>query len=375
MKLKFTLRFFILVGFMVSTSVLSAQKQRLFVQSARTGLFIDHKVQPKETFNSIASFYNIAPDTLSEYNNMDYYDGELLAKNLKIPLQANNFYQKGLTDSSLAFIPVYHLTKSSQTVQQISAQFNKVPVTSLKLWNGIPKTGIVSGMQILVGYLKVQPGLLAYFEEATPYDIAVVEKPKVVVVKPEIKIDSAALIVKEEIKVKDESKVENPKAKKEIDSTVIAKLDKKVKDKSKPVVVKPKEEVKKEPKVNAEKPGEIVTEIKAETPKPIVANKLHVGFFQSIYKPSVPKEKILTGDAAVFESNSGWQDGKYYILIAKLKAGAIVKISFANKILYAKVLGDMPVMEENKDLLLRISNSAANELGVKDVKFPVVVTY
>jgi hypothetical protein len=376
MKLKFTLRAFLLVALIFSSSVLFAQKQRLFVQSARSSLFIDHKVQPKETFNAIASFYNIAPDTLSEYNNMDYYDGELLAKNLKIPLRAGNFYQKGLTDSLLAFIPVYHLTKSSQTVQQISAQFNKVPVASLKLWNGIPKTGIVSGMQVLVGYLKVQPGLIAYFEEATPYDIAVVEKPKVVVPKPEIKIDSAALVVKEETKVKEEPKVETPKPKKGIDSTAIAKADKKVKDKSKDVVTKPKEEVKEEPKVKTGKPGEeIIKEPKAETPKPFVAKKIHVGFFQDIYRPSIPKEKVITGDAAVFESTSGWQDGKYYILIPKLKPGSIVKISFANKILYAKVLGDMPFMDENKDLLLRLSNSAANELGVKDAKFPVVVTY
>jgi hypothetical protein len=300
---------------------------------------------------------------------MDYYDGELLAKNLKIPLRTENFYQKGLIDSSLAFIPVYHLTKSSQTVQQISAQFNKVPVTSLKLWNGIPKTGIVSGMQILVGYLRALPEQVAYFEESIPHYLAVVEKPKIIIPKPEKKIDSVAIVVKDKPKVKEDTKVVI-ETKKPVDSTSIAKENKPAKKDPNVTVTQPKEK----PKTVTTNPNEETKKPTTEPSKPVGAKLIHVGLFQDVYKPSIPKEKVLTGDAALFESNSGWQNGKYYVLIPKLKPGAIVKISYANKVLYAKVLGELPVDDE-KGILLRLSNAAANELGVKDAKFPVVVTY
>src|SRR5688572_29004591 len=100
MKLKLFLKTFFVVAFILFSTISYAQKQRLLAQSAPAGLFIDYKVSPKESFNSIASVYNISPDTLAEFNNMDYYDGELLAKTLRIPFKPQNFYQKGPIDST-----------------------------------------------------------------------------------------------------------------------------------------------------------------------------------------------------------------------------------------------------------------------------------
>jgi hypothetical protein len=320
------------VAFVLFSSDLLAQKQRLFAQSTTSGVFIDYKVSPKESFNSIATIYNISPDSLAEYNNMDYYEGELIARNLRIPLKTQNFYQRGAVDSSEALIPVYFVTTSSQTPQQISNKFYKVPVSILTKWNGVPKTGIVKGMQILVGFLRAKPDQLAYFEEPVPLDVAMVEKPvipKVAITKQE-KTDSVTTTV---------AKVEKPKV---------------------------------EPKVTPKKEEPV----KPET-KPTPEKMTYSGFFKTIYKPSVPTEKKLTGDAAIFISKTGWNDGKYYVLIPKVKPGSVVKVTAANKTIYAKVLGDMPVMTENRNLLLRLSNSAANELGVgsTDSRFPVIVTY
>ncbi len=56
--------------------------------------------------------------------------------------------------------------------------------------------------------------------------------------------------------------------------------------------------------------------------------------------------------------------------------GTILKIaSVDSKIIFAKVLGSMPQMKENKGLLLRLSNAAAAYLGMVDAKFPVQVSF
>ena len=333
MKFKHSLKVVFAFAFLLFANHSYSQKQRLLAQSTPAGLFIDYKVQPTESFNSIAAVYNISPDTLAEFNNMDYYEGELLAKTLRVPLKQQNFYQKGpldTTTSTEVLIPIYHLTTSSQTMQQISNRFNKISVATLHKWNGIPKEGIVRGMQILIGFFRARPDQLALFEEPVPFSVAMVEKipePKVAKTKTE------------------------PKA----DSTVVAKVELKVVEKP-PVVEKPKVEPK-------------------AVEKPPVVEMTHIGFFKEVYKPSVPKEKIITGDASIFQSKSGWNDGKYYVLMPKLKPGSIVKISSANKIVYAKVLGELPPMNGNNELVLRLSNSAATQLGVTGDKFPVVVTY
>jgi LysM repeat protein len=83
----------------------------------------------------------------------------------------------------------------------------------------------------------------------------------------------------------------------------------------------------------------------------------------------------LTGDAAAFKTTSGWNDKKYYALINGITPGTIVKVSIGDKVIYAKVLGSLPDIKENKNLLLRISNAAASVLGVGDLKFSVALEY
>ena len=85
----------------------------------------------------------------------------------------------------------------------------------------------------------------------------------------------------------------------------------------------------------------------------------------------------LSGNAGLFKSTSGWNDGKYYALIDGVAVGTIVKVGFSstNKHVYAKVLGGLPDMKESKGLLMRLSDAAAAELGVANAKFFVEVEY
>jgi LysM repeat protein len=109
-------------------------------------------------------------------------------------------------------------------------------------------------------------------------------------------------------------------------------------------------------------------------------------------KPSVKTQEVKTqeqpviksrqltnefGAAAIFKTTSGWQDGKYYCFHNTAEPGTIIKVTNnANgKSVYAKVLDAIPDIKQNSGLLLRISNSAADELGVTDTKFDCSISY
>jgi hypothetical protein len=87
--------------------------------------------------------------------------------------------------------------------------------------------------------------------------------------------------------------------------------------------------------------------------------------------------KSVTGQAGIFKSTSGWQDGKYYALINNVPVGTIVKVTdqATGKSVYAKVLGQLPDMRESAGLTVRLSNAAAAELGEGGGKFGVGVSY
>ena len=87
--------------------------------------------------------------------------------------------------------------------------------------------------------------------------------------------------------------------------------------------------------------------------------------------------KAMNGNAGIFKSTSGWNDGKYYALINNVAVGTIVKVSnpVTGKTVYAKVLGNLPDMKESIGLTARISDAAATELEVTGSKFGVELKY
>ena len=103
--------------------------------------------------------------------------------------------------------------------------------------------------------------------------------------------------------------------------------------------------------------------------------------FQSDYLEQIKKTPVsqqLNVMASVFKTSSGWQDGKYYLLIDNLIPGTIIKlINPANqKEVYAKVLGEMSRIKKNEGLDIRISNAAAAMLEVpENSKFNLLIHY
>ncbi|MBX2930992.1 MAG: LysM peptidoglycan-binding domain-containing protein [Chitinophagaceae bacterium] len=123
-------------------------------------------------------------------------------------------------------------------------------------------------------------------------------------------------------------------------------------------------------------PQPTVTTKEEPEPTPITTSNDDEGFFVTSYAVNGNNLNIKTGTAATFKSTSGWTDRKYYVLINDIPAGTIVRITTNNnRSICAKVLGALPEMKENKNLLLRLSNAGAAVLRITDAKFDVKVSY
>ncbi len=75
---------------------------------------------------------------------------------------------------------------------------------------------------------------------------------------------------------------------------------------------------------------------------------------------------------------SGWQDGKYYLLINGVEPGTIVKLTNPtnSKTILAKVLYSMDKVRANQGVDIRISDAAASTLAVNETdKFVLKVNY
>jgi hypothetical protein len=88
------------------------------------------------------------------------------------------------------------------------------------------------------------------------------------------------------------------------------------------------------------------------------------GFFQPSYVPGT-QEAIVIG--APFKSESGWNDGKFYILVDSIETGKVVKLinPITAVFIYAKTLGSLPQVKGNNAIKLRLSNAGAVALGYR----------
>jgi rare lipoprotein A (peptidoglycan hydrolase) len=161
----------------------------------------------------------------------------------------------------------------------------------------------------------------------------------------------------------------------------------KIADEKKPVKPKREEPVVKEnkEKIPETQPQQtpVVKDKPAENINTPAAGKSSINFnggkFKSLYADQIKNKTLAseTGTAATFKTTSGWQDGKYYCFHNTATPGTIVKITntVTGKSIYAKVIDAIPDIKQNGGLLLRVSNSAAEELGAGDNKFDCSVMY
>jgi LysM repeat protein len=314
---------FLLAFILFCSSIAFAQNQ-LIVQSNSKGLYIEHKVAPKENFYSIGRLYNVAPKDIETFNGLDMNKGLTVGQSLKVPLNSGNFSQsieKGK--------PIYYIVQPKEGLYRVSLKNNNVLMADLRKWNKLSSDKIAPGQKVIVGFFLASKDA-----------------------------DNISQVMEE------------PKVKQQL-----------VEEKKEPVVKKQETVANKEESQKKQEP-----EKKIETPvttqvSHAAVNDGNGGYFKSQFDLQIKTQPIKadqTASAGIFKTSSGWQDAKYYALMDNVEPGTIIRVinPTNNKAIYAKVLGEMSGIRQNQGYDVRISNAAATALSVSDAdKFIVKVNY
>jgi LysM repeat protein len=313
----------------IQTFFLQAQKGDLFVKSNENSLYLEHKVVAKETYYSIGRLYNLHPKSIASFNKLDMNKGLNIDQKIRIPLLDTNFTQIGNSGT-----PVYYRIAENEGLLTVSKKNNNVPLSRLREWNNLSSDILKKGTKLIVGFLQSK--------EMKPVTISNTAKTEGVPIIIEEEKDPVPAIT-EDMTKKEEKKVAEAEEK----------TERKEEKKGMPPVVK---EIRK-------------TSVEGS------------GYFKNHFEQQIkvaPVRRDETVTAGIFKTTSGWEDGKYYMLIDKVQPGTIVKvINPANsKAVYAKVLGEMAGIRQNDGYGIRISNAAAAALEIAEQdKFIVKVNY
>lgn len=294
--------------FLAVNMLVLAQDNRLVVKKGSNGLYLEHSVAAKEGLYSIGRLYNVHPRHLAAYNNWDLSKGLAIGQLIQVPLTDTNFNLQAQRGT-----PVYYVTGQGEGLFRVSQLSKKLTAEKLRQWNGLKSDNIAAGQYLVIGYL--------ISDEWAKY------KPEVQANQPE---------VKEPVKPAETEMVQE-----------------------KPVVETPKTVVSEPVKVES-KPVQSVSQ-KSGTE----------GYFKPFYDQQIklqPVSKQQTLNASIFKTLSGWQDGKFYLLMDNVLPGTIVKLSNPEngKVVFAKVLGEMAGIKLNQELDIRISNAAASVLEIPE---------
>ncbi len=118
-----------------------------------------------------------------------------------------------------------------------------------------------------------------------------------------------------------------------------------------------------------------------EVTKPPVPRRVMTYMGEGAFAPEFNQDSgqlvRKSGKASTFKTESGWADGRFYILHSNLKQGLVVKVAnpVTGVFLYAKVVGPLPDIKQNQGLSLRLSNAAASLLGFWEEDKTFELTY
>ena len=321
-----------------------SQSGDLIINSGPKGAYLIHSVAAKEGLFPLGRKYNVHPRHIANFNGIDFNKGLSIGQQIRIPLSDTNFKQtvnKG--------VPVYYKVSEKESLANISAK-TKAQQGNLRGWNNLSADNVSSGTKLIVGFLITNE-----------------LQDRVVTITPK------SLVVEESVSnVKKQESSEKKQPVTEVKSGVV--VEESVSN------VKKQEESKKqlEPEIKKEEPKktEPVVVKQPETIKDDGSGYFKNNFYQQVKTSPLTKEQTLT--SSIFKTTSGWQDGKYYLLINGVEPGTIVKITNPSnsKTVYAKVLYAMDKIRENQGVDIRISDAAASSLAVSEMdKFILKVNY
>lgn len=290
---------------------------------------IRHKVVAKENWYSVARNFNLRPVEIASANGLAIDKPLNIGQSLDIPLTVDNFVQSGKPSAEEAFIPVHHVVQQGEGLYRIGQLYNKVGSDAVKRMSNMSSDAIRPGMRLVIGYLKVKKSQSAFAGQAVTPPVATAEptptpKPVAPVSAPVAPVNTPA----------------------------------------------PNTQVPAASKSDPAKPINPPASTPAQRSEQASALPSGTGFFTGLFIEQARAGQVVTvtGNGASFKSTSGWNDGKYYVLMNGVEPGTVVKITDAagGATIYAKVLGDLPPIRENEGLQARLSNAAISKLGLPE---------
>jgi hypothetical protein len=296
----------------------------------------------------------VHPRHIASFNGIDFNKGLAIGQKINIPLSDTNFSQKVFEG-----VPVFYQVTEKESLANISVKY-KLAINNLRAWNQLTNDNISAGTKLIIGFLitnEMQDRVVKINQKTFDVETSVSNVKKMDAQKKQPEPD-----VKNDVPVKTEPVI-----------------SKETIEKKEPIVEKKtiepnddKENKQASPKAQL-KTVEINNVIKSDV--------LGQGYFKPFFDQQIkisPISRNQTVTSGIFKTASGWQDAKYYMLIDGVQPGTILKIinPANNKIVYAKVLGQMSGIRLNAGLDIRISNSAATALEISETdKFIVKVSY
>ena len=319
---------FILFLFVIATR-LAAQSSDLTIQSEGGKFYLNHTVEAKENLYSIGRLYNVSPKEIAPLNGLTIASGLEIGQTIKVPLVKTNFAQQGVAAADETFVPLYHVVAEKEGLFRIGQNFDKASATDLKKCNNLSSESISNGQLLVVGFLRVK-------KAQSPLAINGIKKiGDPITASPPVAGNNPAQHTGTEVTNTQQTPVKKTDPQQNIPANTVA-----------------------------------------------LGGDGGSGFFKTLYKQQTTASEAFrseTGSASIFKSTSGWQDTKYYALMNNIAPGTIVRITnpMNSKIIFAKILGELPPGKENEGLLIRISNAGAAELKIndKDPKFSAEVSY
>ena len=311
--------FLILVCLIIFTRLVSAQ-DKIIIQGKSPKLYIWHTVVSKENVYSISLAYHSSSKVVAKQNQLNEKSILKRGKKIKIPLNNNNFTQSIKTINSNV-LPVYYVVRKKESLFIVAKKNGNLNIDLLKKWNRLNSIKVNPSQKIIIGFLIKNSETSATIEtEKFNQDF-------------NIKSDHGY-----DTKEKATSDV--------------------------PITT---------PKADTAFVNELVTDIE-NTQAPD-----DEGFYVDSFPISNSFNQAITlkGEVLSFKSSSGWTDKKYFVLINGVAIGTIVRLTNPsnNRSICAKVIGVLPNIKSNNNLIMRLSSAAAHILKLTESKGSISIVY
>ncbi len=330
MKCVFILFSLVLIEFSAFGTTLDSLK----TEQREEGLFVIHQVDEQETMYSIARRYGSTVNAIIEYN-------DIVDNTIDIGQVIEVLIIEAKSQSSERAKPGdgYHEVVKGETLYSISKRYN-VSIAELKRWNELASNELTLGR-----YLKVKEEAILTIEKIEALDTASVDTIQVTEVDPYEGFEKYLVQAGESLT--------------SIASKIGASLD--------------SLRVWNGLESDYLKIGQQLFFLQHEERTDVTLVDRKEGKWTRIDEDGFERT-YEDGIASVISSMS---TSRYLALHPTLPIGTNVEVRnlMNNQVVYVKVVGKLPQTGPNKDLLIRLSKSAYDQLGILDSKARVEVSY